>query len=46
MKRTALGALAEAGGLIGGPFGSNLVSADYKASGVPVTRGADPGVAC
>jgi hypothetical protein len=31
--------VARAKGLIGGPFGSSLVTADYKSDGVPVIRG-------
>lgn len=33
--------LATIDGLVGGPFGSSLVSDDYVASGVPVIRGAN-----
>lgn len=29
--------------LVGGPFGSNLVSADYVSSGIPVIRGQNMG---
>lgn len=29
--------------LVGGPFGSNLVSSDYVSSGIPVIRGANMG---
>ena len=29
--------------LVGGPFGSNLVSSDYKSDGVPVIRGQNMG---
>ncbi|MGV0993777.1 MAG: restriction endonuclease subunit S [Mycobacterium sp.] len=35
--------LAVPGGLISGPFGSNLVSADYRGSGVPIIRGSNMG---
>lgn len=39
MKQTTLRDLAAPSGLVGGPFGSNLVSADYTDDGVPVIRG-------
>jgi type I restriction enzyme S subunit len=35
--------LAVAGGLVGGPFGSNLGRRDYHSEGVPVIRGANLG---
>lgn len=38
-----LGELAAEKGFVGGPFGSNLVSHDYRPSGVPVIRGANMG---
>ncbi|WP_313491163.1 hypothetical protein, partial [Dermacoccus nishinomiyaensis] len=38
-----LGELAAEKGFVGGPFGSNLVSDDYRPSGVPVIRGANMG---
>ena len=37
--RTALRDLASPNGLVGGPFGSSLISADYVEGGVPVIRG-------
>ncbi len=44
MPRTmALADVAAPNGLISGPFGSNLVAADYTATGVPVIRGANMG---
>lgn len=33
--------IAEEGGLVGGPFGSSLVGADYAISGIPVIRGSN-----
>ena len=39
MNRQPLSAIAEARGLVGGPFGSSLVNADYTQRGVPVIRG-------
>lgn len=44
-SRTTVGALAasSANALVGGPFGSNLVSADYVADGIPVIRGQNMG---
>ena len=36
--------IAAPGGLVGGPFGSNLVSADYVERGVPVIRGENLGL--
>ncbi len=39
MGEVELQDLAVPGGLISGPFGSNLVGADYVSSGVPVIRG-------
>lgn len=39
MKRQPLSAIAEPRGLVGGPFGSSLVNADYTQQGVPVIRG-------
>jgi len=41
--RVALGQIAAPGGLVGGPFGSSLVNADYVDEGVPVIRGANMG---
>lgn len=38
-----LGAVAEPRGLVGGPFGSSLVSKDYVDDGVPVLRGGNLG---
>lgn len=38
-----LAELAAEGGFVGGPFGSNLVSDDYRPAGVPVIRGANMG---
>ena len=32
--------------LVGGPFGSNLVSIDYVDHGVPVVRGRNMGPSC
>ena len=40
-RRVALKHIACPKGLIGGPFGSSLVSKDYTATGVPVIRGAN-----
>ena len=40
-KEVQLQEIASARGLIGGPFGSNLVNKDYSATGVPVIRGAN-----
>lgn len=39
MRTAQLTELAAPAGLVGGPFGSSLVSADYVESGVPVIRG-------
>lgn len=39
MKVIQLADIALPKGLVGGPFGSSLVGADYQASGVPVIRG-------
>lgn len=39
-----LGEVAALKGLIGGPFGSNLVKADYVEDGVPVIRGQNLGL--
>lgn len=41
MPEARLGDVAVEGGLIGGPFGSNLVSDDYTNVGIPVIRGAN-----
>ena len=41
MNREKLAAIAADRGLVGGPFGSSLVNADYTAEGVPVIRGAN-----
>lgn len=41
MKTVKLAKLAAKRGLVGGPFGSSLVSKDYVDSGVPVIRGAN-----
>lgn len=38
-QRAPLGSIATQRGLIGGPFGSNLVGRDYVGEGVPVIRG-------
>lgn len=38
-ERVSLATLAPSGGLVGGPFGSSLVSRDYTEGGVPVIRG-------
>lgn len=43
MRLTKIRELAVPGGLVGGPFGSNLVSADYAPEGVPVIRGENLG---
>ena len=44
-KQTTLGALGDASrnAIVGGPFGSNLVSNDYADQGVPVIRGQNMG---
>lgn len=39
MNTATLRDIAEARGLVGGPFGSSLVSRDYVPAGVPVIRG-------
>jgi type I restriction enzyme S subunit len=39
MVEVSLAEVAVERGLIGGPFGSNLVSSDYAESGIPVIRG-------
>lgn len=39
MRTARLSEIACPSGLVGGPFGSSLVSADYQPSGVPVIRG-------
>lgn len=39
MNRELLRAVASERGLVGGPFGSSLVNADYTDDGVPVIRG-------
>lgn len=39
MRSVRLREIAERGGLIGGPFGSNLVTGDYTPNGIPVIRG-------
>lgn len=41
MNRQPLSAIAAPRGLVGGPFGSSLVNADYTLEGVPVIRGAN-----
>jgi len=43
MRERTLASVAVEGGLVGGPFGSNLVSKDYEESGVPVIRGTNMG---
>lgn len=43
MSRRKLGSIAVERGLVGGPFGSSLVSDDYTSSGVPVIRGTNMG---
>ena len=43
MRTITLADVAEPQGLVGGPFGSNLVGADYVAHGVPVIRGTNMG---
>lgn len=42
-RQTRLADVAAVRGLIGGPFGSNLVSNDYEPAGVPVIRGTNLG---
>lgn len=44
MNRVPLAAVAAHRGLVGGPFGSSLVNADYTSSGVPVVRGTNMSV--
>lgn len=44
MRKVRLSKLASPRGLVGGPFGSSLVSNDYRETGVPVIRGANMGV--
>lgn len=39
MGEVTIGSIAEPRGLVGGPFGSDLVSSDYVCNGVPVIRG-------
>lgn len=39
MNRVPLASIASPGGLVGGPFGSSLVSSDYVDNGIPVIRG-------
>lgn len=41
MKREPLRSIAADRGLVGGPFGSSLVNADYTDDGIPVIRGAN-----
>ena len=41
VEKVAVKHLAVPGGLVGGPFGSSLVSKDYTEMGVPVIRGAN-----
>ncbi|MDZ8200758.1 restriction endonuclease subunit S [Microbacterium sp. SSW1-59] len=43
MPAKPLSAIAAERGLIGGPFGSSLVSKDYVLTGIPVIRGANMG---
>lgn len=43
MDEVALSDIAVDGGLVGGPFGSNLVGKDYVDAGVPVIRGTNLG---
>lgn len=43
MTRMRLSELVLKGGLVGGPFGSDLGSSDYTVQGVPVIRGANMG---
>ncbi|TKC97994.1 restriction endonuclease subunit S [Polyangium fumosum] len=42
-RDVSIGELAAPDGIVGGPFGSDLVRADYVASGVPVIRGSNLG---
>ncbi|MGV1009026.1 MAG: restriction endonuclease subunit S [Dermatophilaceae bacterium] len=41
MSERTIGSVAAPSGLIGGPFGSNLVGDDYAESGIPVIRGSN-----
>lgn len=43
MRDVTLADVAVPGGLVGGPFGSSLVGADYVSEGVPVIRGTNMG---
>jgi type I restriction enzyme S subunit len=43
MTERTLASVAVKGGLVGGPFGSNLVGSDYREFGVPVIRGTNMG---